>query len=122
MEKTKIEIPEIIIESEIDRMLAQTKSDISRMGLQFDKYLEHLKKTEADIREELKPEAEKRSRIQLILDKIILEEKITPNKEEMDKTVDELMKQHPEIKKEQVVPYVQMVLSNQEVFKLLEKA
>lgn len=122
LEKSSLDIPEIIIEGEIDRMLAQTKSDISRMGLNFDKYLEHLKKTEEDLRKELKPEAEKRSKIQLILDKIIQEEKITPNKEEMDKTVGELMKQHPEVKKEQVVPYVQMVLSNQEVFKLLEKA
>ncbi|MFH0846190.1 MAG: trigger factor [Patescibacteria group bacterium] len=122
LEKTDLEMPEIITESEIDRMLAQTKSDITRMGLQFNKYLEHLKKTEMDLRNELKPEAEKRSKIQLILDSIIAEEKITPNKEEADKAVEDLMKQNPELKKEQVVPYVQMVLSNQEVFKLLEKA
>ncbi len=121
LEQTKIELPQIIIDSEVDRMLAQTKSDITRMGLVFDKYLEHLKKTEEEFRNEIKPEAEKRAKIQLILDNIIKEEKIIPEEKEVEKNVEELLKQHPEAKKEQVKPYVQMVLSNQEVFKLLEK-
>ena len=122
LEQTKIELPEIIIISETNRMIAQTKADITRMGLQFDKYLEHIKKTEEDFRNEIKPEAEKRAKIQLILDTIIKEEKIIPLEETVNNQVEELLKQHPEAKKEQVKPYVQMVLSNQEVFKLLEKA
>ncbi|MBU4536879.1 hypothetical protein KJ603_02480 [Patescibacteria group bacterium] len=118
LEETKIDLPEIISLSEVDRMLAQTKADITRMGLQFDKYLEHIKKTEEDFRNELKPEAEKRAKIQLILDTIIKEEKIVPSEEDVKKSVEELLKQHPEAKEDQVTPYVQMVLSNQEVFKM----
>ena len=120
LEETKIELPEIIIQSELERMLAQTKADITRMGLQFDKYLEHIKKTIEEFKIELKPEAIKRAKIQLILDSIIKEEKIVPNEDEVKKNVEELLKQHKEDKEEQVKPYVEMVLSNQEVFKLLE--
>ena len=122
LENIKIELPQIIIDSETERMLAQTKSDITRMGLQFDKYLEHIKKTEDEFKKELKPEAEKRAKIQLILDKIIKEEKIIPDESEVKNNVKALLEQHKEAKEEQVKPYVEMVLSNQEVFKLLEKA
>ncbi|MCK4918517.1 MAG: hypothetical protein KAS02_01910 [Candidatus Pacebacteria bacterium] len=121
LEKIKIDLPQIIIDSELERMLAQTKSDITRMGLQFDKYLEHLKKTEEEFKNELKPEAEKKAMIQIVLDNIIKEEKIVPKEEEVNKNVEELLKQHKEAKEEQVRPYVEMVLSNQEVFKFLEE-
>ncbi|MCK5022087.1 MAG: hypothetical protein KAR54_02465 [Candidatus Pacebacteria bacterium] len=121
LEKIKIDLPEIMVNSEIERMLAQTKQDITKMGLQFDKYLEHIKKTEEELRKELKPEAEKKSKIQLILDKIIQEEKIKPNEEEVKKQVKMLLEQHKEAKEDVVKPYVEMVLSNQEVFKLLER-
>jgi len=118
----KIDLPKIIITSETERILAQTKADITRMGLQFDKYLEHLKKTEDDLRNELQPEAEKRVKIQFILDKIVKIEEIKPNKEEVEKNVQQILKQHKEAKEENARLYVEMVLSNQEVFKFLEKA
>jgi FKBP-type peptidyl-prolyl cis-trans isomerase (trigger factor) len=121
LSETEINLPEIIIQSETDRILAQTKSDIERMGLQFDKYLEHLKKTEEDLRKELQPDAEKRAKIQFILDKIIKAEKIEPNEEEANKNIEQILNQHKEAKKEDVENYIKMVLSNQEVFKLLEK-
>lgn len=119
--ETKINLPQIIIESEAERMLAQTKADITRMGLQFDKYIEHLKKTEEDLKKELQPEAEKRAKIQFVLDKIIKIENIKPDEEEVKKNVEQILKQHKESKPEIVQPYIEMVLSNQEVFKLLEK-
>jgi len=119
--ETKIDLPKIITTSETERMLAQTKADIIRMGLQFDKYLEHLKKTEDDLRNELQPEAEKRVKIQFILDKIIKIEKIKPDEKEVRKNIEQILKQHKEAKEENAKPYVEMVLSNQEVFKLLEK-
>ena len=121
-ENTNIELPAVIIQSETERMLAQTKADITKMGLQFDKYLEHIKKTEEEFKLELKPEAIKRAKIQLILDTIIREEKIIPSEDEVKNNIDALLKQHPEAKEGQIKPYVEMVLSNQEVFKLLEKA
>lgn len=118
--ETKIDLPKVIIENETERMLAQTREDITRMGLQFDKYLEHIKKTEDDLKKELQPEAEKRTKIQFVLDKIIKMEKIKPNEEEVKKNVEQILKQHKDAKEENARPYIEMVLSNQEVFKLLE--
>lgn len=120
LEKTKLVLPSVITENETERMLAQSKSDIERMGLQFDKYLEHIKKTEEEFKKEISPEAEKRAKIQLILDEIIKKEEIKADEEEVKKNVDALLKQHKDATEEQVKPYVEMVLSNQAVFKLLE--
>ena len=119
--ETKIELPEIIIADETDRIIDQIKNNISQMGLIFDKYLEHIKKTEKDLRKEFSPEAEKRAKIQLILDKIIKDEKIKPNETEVKKNVEQLLAQHKDAPEEKVRSYVEMVLSNQEVFKLLGK-
>lgn len=121
LEKTKINLPDIIIAGETDRLLAQTKADITRMGLRFDKYLEHLKKTEEDLKKELRPDAEKRVKIQFILDEIVRTEKIKPDENEVEKNVAQILTQNKEAKTETVKPYVKMVLSNQEVFRLLEQ-
>ncbi|MFH1402179.1 MAG: trigger factor [Patescibacteria group bacterium] len=129
LENTKMELPEIIAKNEAGRMLAQTKADIAKMGLQFDKYLEHIKKTEEELRKEMTPEAEKRAKIQLILDMIIKTENIKPDENEVKKNIEQILQQHnktansanKQIKENDIRPYVEMVLSNQEVFKLLEK-
>jgi trigger factor len=61
--ETKVEVPSLLIESELNRMLYQMQSDISRMGLSYEDYLKHLNKSEEAIREEFKPDAEKRVKI-----------------------------------------------------------
>ena len=79
--ETKVELPKVIIESELDKMEAQFKGDIAHMGLQPEEYLKHIKKTWEDLRKEWSPDAEKRAKTQIILQKIALEEKIEPQKE-----------------------------------------
>lgn len=116
-----IKLPKIIIENETERLFTQTKADITKMGLQFNKYLEHLKKTEEELKKELQPEAEKRAKIQFVLDKIIKTENIKANPEELEENVKQILAQHKDAKEEHVRPYVEMVFSNQEVFRLLEK-
>lgn len=118
--ETKIELPEILIEAELRKMMAEMRDNISRMGLQFEKYLEHIKKTEEDMKKEWRTDAENRVKGQLILNKISLEEKIQPDEENVKKNVDILMEQHKDAKRENVEVYVKMMLSNEEVFKLLE--
>jgi len=119
--ETNIKLPPVIIENETERLFTQTKADITKMGLQFDKYLEHLKKTEEELKKELQPDAEKRAKIQFVLDKIIRKENIKANQAELEKNVKQILEQYKDAKEEQVRSYVEMVLSNQEVFSLLEK-
>ncbi|MBU1557494.1 hypothetical protein KKC45_00865 [Patescibacteria group bacterium] len=117
---SKIELPELLVEAELRKMLAEMNDNISRMGLQFDKYLESIKKTEDDLKKEWRPDAETRVKSQLVLSKISTEEKINPQEDEVQKNVDVIMAQYKDAKKENVDVYVRMMLTNEEVFKLLE--
>ncbi len=118
--ETKIEMPKIVVESELEKMEGQFKGDIAQMGLQPDEYLKHIKKTWEDLRKEWYPDAEKRAKTQLILQKISLEEKIEPNKEDVEKEMKSLIAQYKGADPERVKAYVEMVLVNDAVIKFLE--
>ena len=85
--ETKVEMPKVVIESELDKMEGQFKGDIAHMGLQPNEYLKHIKKTWDDLRKEWNPDAVKRAKLQIVLQKIALEEKIEADKEEIEKGV-----------------------------------
>jgi len=118
--ETKIEMPKVVIESELDKMEGQLKSDIAQMGLQPDDYLKHIKKTWEELRKEGLPDAEKRAKIQLILQKISLEEKIEPAKEIVDAEIKKLTDLYKTADPERVKAYVEMILVNDAVIKFLE--
>ena len=116
---SKIDLPRVIIEAEQNKMLAQLKSDIERMGMKFEDYIKQIKKTEEDIQKETQKEAEKRAKIQLLLNKIGIEEKITAPKDMVDEQVEMLTKQYPESDKERVRIYVETNIVNQKIFEFL---
>jgi len=119
-DETKIEMPKMVVQSELDKMEGQFKADIAQMGLQPEEYLKHIKKTWEDLRKEWYPDAEKRAKTQLVLQKISLEEKIEPNKEQVEKEIKNLMEQYKGADPERVKAYVEMVLINEAVIKFLE--
>jgi trigger factor len=82
---TKVEIPDSLIQQEIDRQINEIRSRTTQMGLTFEKYLESLKKTESELRESLKPQAEKTIKIGLALGEIVKREKIDPKDKEAGK-------------------------------------
>ena len=121
VKNTKIELPEILIESEINKSLAQMKDDIERMGSKFADYLTQAKKTEEELRKDFRESSEKKAKIQLIFNKIAEAEKIEPNKEILENEVKEVMKHYPDASETNARIYVSTILLNQEVLKLLEQ-
>src|SRR3989344_3397383 len=70
VEATTLELPDILIDTEIKQMFAQMEDDLTRANLKMDDYLSHVKKTRDDMRAEWMPMAEKRAKLQLILEAI----------------------------------------------------
>lgn len=120
LEKSKLELPEIVTENELDRMMAQLKGEIANMGLSFEDYLGHVKKTEEDLRKASKPDAEKRAKSQLIINKIAVEEKIEPEKEAVEKELKHLTEHYADADPSRTRAYVEMILTNEAVLKFLE--
>jgi len=120
IEKSDFVLPEVLIESEIGQMFAQMSEDLKRANLKMEDYLSHLKKTEEDMKKEWRPAAEKRARLQLVLNKIAKEEDVKPDEKQLNDQVKQLLEQYKEADEARVRIYVESVMTNEEVMKLLE--
>jgi trigger factor len=120
LEAAKGEMPNILIEGELDRMTYRMKLDIQRMGISYDDYMKHLGKSEEAMRNELRADAEKRVKMEIMISDIAVKENITPNEEEVQKEVDRLVKEYPGTDPARAKAYVEQVLVNEQVFKMLE--
>lgn len=117
---SKMSIPKILIENELNKMEAQFKDDIERMGMKVDDYLKHLKKSFEDMRKEWQPDAEKRAKLQIVLNRIAVSEKIEADKEQVEKETSHLLEHHKEANPAKAKEYIEMVMTNQKVFEFLE--
>lgn len=120
LEATNVELPEIMIESELDRTQAQFSSDIEKMGVKLEDYLKHAKKTLEEIRKDWIPHAEKKAKLQLILNAIADAEKIKPDQKEIEAEVDHIVKHYKDADRERASVYADTVLTNEKVFRMLE--
>lgn len=120
IEKTDFPIPAIILQSEQDKMLAQIEADITRAGFTLDDYLKQAQKTKEGMMSEFKPEAEKRARIQLVLNAISRKEEIVPKPEEVKAETERLMAMYPGADLTRTEAYVDMMLTNEQTLARLE--
>ena len=86
----------------------------------MDDYLTHLKKTKEDLAKEWAPDALKRAKVQLIISKIALEEKIEADPEIIKTEVANLLKVYKDATEDRTRAYVEMMLTNEKVFEWLE--
>jgi FKBP-type peptidyl-prolyl cis-trans isomerase (trigger factor) len=121
IEDSTIELPEILVGSELRRIEAQFSDDIERMGVKLEDYLKHAKKTIEEIRIEWRPSAEKKAKLQLILNEISKIEKISPNAKEIEAEVEHIISHYKDADRERVSVYAETVLTNEKVFNFLEK-
>ena len=118
--ETKTSLPDALISDELERMKLQTKADVERFGSKWEDYLTHLKKTEEDLKNEWKDIAYKRVMSQLLINEIAKKEKIETSKEEIDVEALKIMTQMPEANENNVRGYVQQILINEKVMKMLD--
>lgn len=118
--ETKIDTPEILIESELEKMLLEFKGDIERAGLSYDDYLKTVTKTEEQIRAEWKETAEKKAKAHLIISKIADEEKISPDEEKVRRETEKILMMYKDADPVRARAYVAMILTNEKVFEFLE--
>jgi len=118
--KTEIELPEVMIETELARTQAQFSADLEHMGVKMEDYLKHAKKTREDIRKEWAPHAEKKAKLQLVLNAIAQAENIHPDQKEIEAEVNHIVEHYKEADRERASVYAETVLTNEKVFQFLE--
>lgn len=120
LEASSADIPELLIESETRRIEAQFSDDIARMGVKLEDYLKHAKKTIDDLRKEWRPHAEKKAKLQLILNEIVKLEKINVDAKEIEDEVKAILSHYKDANQEQARIYAETVLTNEKVYQFLE--
>lgn len=124
MEKTKVDVPEVLTNYELDKMMHQMEHDIAMSGMKFDEYLEKIQKTKETLRTDWKETGEKRAKMHMVINAIAEEEKLSPTDEEIEAETKKLMEQYKDMKdvdEQNVRMYVAGILTNQKVFELLER-
>lgn len=120
IEKSDIPLPQVLIEAELDRMLDRMADDIERMGMKFEDYLKRTKKEITDLRKEWEEDAKKRAKMDLIIDAIGREEKITAPDTEVETEVKHLMEHYADADPIRAASYFRHVIRNEKVFQFLE--
>ncbi len=118
-----IDLPDMLVDFEIDKMMQQFVHDISMMGMTMEDYLKRIEKTEEDLKKDWYDNAVKRAKMQLILDEISTKEKLLPSDQEVQAETEkilEMYKDQKDLSEDRVRTYVTQILTNAKVFEYLE--
>jgi trigger factor len=122
------DIPEILINREIEKMLAEYKYEINKNGLNFDDYLKSIKKSIGELKLDFVPKAIERLKAALVIREFIEQEKIEISDEEVMKEIEKqlnMYKDDPETQKEirkpEYVEYLRNFLKNKKALEFLRK-
>ncbi|MEG9429376.1 MAG: trigger factor [Christensenellaceae bacterium] len=102
-ENATVEIPDALIENQVDRMVQEMEYRMSYQGLKLADYLKYLGKTMEEYRKEYEPQAKEIVKSQLVIEKVISEEKIEATDADVEARVEEMAKAQgkpaPDVKK-----------------------
>lgn len=83
-ENAEIEIPEAMVNTELDRMVQEFGQRLQMQGMNLDLYYQFSGTSEEALREQMKEDAQKRVRTNLVLEAIVEAENIEVSEEEID--------------------------------------
>ncbi len=127
-EKSTTEIPDILIESELENMVNEFKNNITQTGIVFEEYLKNINTDLEKLKEEWREMAKKRVMTGLTLREISIKEEIKIEDGEVEERANQALKFYPneeEIRKkldmERFKEHTASTLVNEKVFEILEK-
>jgi trigger factor len=89
-DSVSFDVPELMIEREIDRQLRDTEMRLAQAGMRFDRYLEYTGQTLEKIRGEAREPAVMRVKLELVLGALAAAEGIEVDHSQVDREVDRL--------------------------------
>ena len=99
-DNVELEIPSGMIETEIDNMVKDVEQRLQYQGLTLAQYYTLSGKTEAQVRDEMKEQAEKNVKARLVIEAIIKAEDIKPDDKEVEEKLKEMAKNYKQTEEE----------------------
>lgn len=87
---TQIDIPDCMVEEELDYRIEELEKSMQNYGLKFDDYLKYTNTTVEKIKEEKREDAFKNIKYRLVMEEIMKNENITVTPEELNAEIDKL--------------------------------
>ncbi|MFJ8262333.1 trigger factor [Rummeliibacillus sp. NPDC094406] len=92
-ENATIDIPEAMVETEINRMLQEYDQSLQMQGMNLDLYYQFSGQDEAALRAQMKGDAESRVRVSLVLEAIAEAEKVEVTEEDINAELEKMSEQ-----------------------------
>ena len=93
-ENTEVEIPEVMIDEELDRMIRQYGEHLQMQGLTLEQFYKFTNSDEMALRDQMREEATKRITYRLMLEEIAKEEKIEISDKEAEEEADKMAEKY----------------------------
>lgn len=87
---TNVDIPEVLIQDELARMLLSLQRNVSDRGLLMEEYLKGQKKTVEQLKSEWRPQAERNVRMELGLSEVARQENVNISDQELQSEIDKI--------------------------------
>ena len=86
----KVDIPEAMVETQLDAFVDDIRSRLAYQGLKFEDYLKYMGMTEQEYRKSREEDAKKSVKTSLVLQEIVKQEKVEATTEEIDAKLAEI--------------------------------
>ena len=114
IEATTIDLPQVMIEKEIDVMVKDLENRLKYQGLTLEQYMQYTNNTEDKMREYMKENAERKVRADLAISEVAKAENITASEEEVKAKAEEIAKMYaPNSEEDKLNSMVEMLMKAQ---------
>ena len=125
-DNTKLDIPSGMVELEIDNMMKDMETRLSYQGLTLNQYFQMMNRTETEVRESFKDQAEKSIKSRLVLEAIVKAENFEVTSEEVGEKIKEMASQYGRkeeelAENEQLKEYIENNLKTQKAIEFIQK-
>lgn len=99
-ENATMDIPQVMIDHEIDHMISELEQNLQMQGMNLDLYYQFSGTNEEELKERYKADAEKRVRISLTLEAIAKQENIEVSEKEVEEEIEKMAETYQRDKEE----------------------
>ncbi|MBR7553437.1 trigger factor [Allobacillus sp. GCM10007491] len=93
-ENSEIDIPQAMVDNELDRMVQEFEQRLQMQGMTMEMYTQFSGQTEDDLKEQMKEDARKRVQTSLTLEAIAETEQLEATEEDVDKQLEDMASQY----------------------------
>ncbi len=122
------EIPDVLINAEKNKIFQELKYSLENQGIDLEKYLKDLKKTEEDIYKDFAEQALRRVKAALLSRQVAIENKIKAEKADLDAEIKQIKATYPDnknveenLKKPEVLDTLSLTIQNRKVMTWLKE-